>query len=242
MTTRPAAPGLRESIDRHIIARITSGEWSAGDRIPSESGFMEMFGASRMTVHHALRDLTARGFLVRHAGSGTFVAPPRPYVAEYAHLDIIEEIAVRGARHRAQVLKRELAPAGAEQARAFERGEGDMLFHAVILHFEDDVPLELEDRLIAPEALPDCMAVDLGSQTLFSRLMLMRPYREGSEEVRAVLPTPEEQRLMAIAPHVPCLEITRRTWSAEGVVTAARMLRGGDRGTMHGRIRSMPAA
>ncbi|WP_156336557.1 GntR family transcriptional regulator [Novosphingobium sp. ST904] len=46
MTTRPAAPGLRESIDRHIIARITSGEWSAGDRIPSESGFMEMFGAA----------------------------------------------------------------------------------------------------------------------------------------------------------------------------------------------------
>lgn len=231
------APSLRERITQHVVSRITSGEWQAGARIPSETDFMEMFGASRMTVHHALRDLTARGFLLRRSGSGTFVAEPRPYVAEYPHLDVIEEIASRGGTYRAEVLERALVAASAEQAAAFAVDEGAALFHAVILHHENDAPLELEDRLIRPQALPDCMSIDLARHTLFSHLMLVRPYRQGRETVRAVLCTPEERALLRLAPDTPCLEVTRRTWSDEGVVTVARMLRPGDRGTMTGLIR-----
>lgn len=230
-------PSLRERISRHVIARITSGEWAAGERIPSEAAFMEMFGASRMTVHHALRDLTARGFLLRRSGSGTYVAEPRPYVAEYPHLDVIEEIASRGSIHRAEVLHRALAPATAAQAAAFAVAEGTVLFHAVVLHHENGDPLELEDRLIQPQALPDCMSIDLAHKTLFSHLMRVRPYRQGQETVRAALCSPEEQAILRLPPGTPCLEVTRRTWSDEGVVTVARMLRSGERGTMTGAIR-----
>ena len=242
MITKPTSAGLRARIASYIIAQITSGEWKPGDRILSESGFTNMFGASRMTVHHALRELTQRGFLLRRSGSGTYVAPPRPYVAEYDHLDIIEEISSRGGVHRAKVLKREMIPASATQAQLFERATGSMLFHAIILHIENDAPLELEVRLIAPEALPDFMAIDLANLTLFSRLMLLRPYRVGSEEVRAVLPTEEEASLLAISPLSPCIEVTRRTRSDDGVVTVARMLRDGERGVMRGKIKSLSGA
>ena len=238
MSEDPAVPGRRARITAYVTARITSGEWMAGDRIPSENDLCETFGVSRMTVHHALRDLTARGFLVRRSGSGTFVAEPRSYVAEYSHLDIIAEIAARGRRHGAEVLRRELRPATDAEAEAFEVAARTPLFHAVILHREDGEPLELEDRLIAPRFLPDAMAIDLSSQTLFSRLMLVRPYREGSETTRAVMGGPEECRLLQIGADMPCLEVTRRTWSAEGVVTVARMLRPGDRAQMEGRIKT----
>jgi len=234
--------GLRARIADHVVGRIVSGEWQPGDRIPSENDLVATFGVSRMTVHHALRDLTARGFLVRRSGSGTFVAEPGAYVAEYRHLDVIEEIAERGGRYRAEVLRRDLRPAMASEAEAFGIAIGEAIFHAVVLHYEDDLPLELEDRLIAPRFLPDAMAVDLSARTLFSRLMLVRPYREGSEVVRAVTGSEEERRLLDAAPGLPCLEVSRRTWSPEGVVTVARMLRAGERARLEGRVRSIGEA
>lgn len=228
---------LRARIAAHVAGRISSGEWKPGMRIPSEQALTELFGASRMTVHHALRDLTTRGFLVRRSGSGTFVAEPSAYVAQYDHLDIIKEIASRDGQHRAQVLQRELRGMTASEAAAFDAAPGEPVFHALILHHENDRPLELEDRLIAPKFLPDAMAIDLVSQTLFSHLMLVRPYREGSETARAIVASAEDRQLLHIQETTPCLEVTRRTWSPEGVVTVARMLRCGAQAQMHGKIR-----
>jgi GntR family histidine utilization transcriptional repressor len=238
MSHEPPAKGMRARIADHVITRITSGEWQAGDRIPSEHALTASFGVSRMTVHHALRDLTTRGFLVRRSGSGTFVAEAGAYVAEYAHLDIIADITARGGHHRAEVLRRDLRAATAIEAEAFAMKTGQPIFHAQILHHEDDRPLEFEDRLIAPAFLPDAMAIDLSAQTLFARLMLVRPHREGSEAISAVMGTPEERRLLKVGDNTPCLEVRRRTWSPEGVVTVARMLRAGDSARMEGRIRS----
>jgi len=219
------------------MAKITSGEWRSGDQIPSESALTKEFGVSRMTVHHALRDLTARGFLVRRNGAGTYVAEPSAYVTEYSHLDIIDDITQRGSIHRAEVLTRQLRPMTAVEQKQFEAIDGAEVFHAIILHREDEQPLELENRLIAPQFLPDAMAIDLASQTLFAHLMRVRPYREGSESVRAIIGSTEERQLLGVNGQEPCLEVTRRTWSPEGVVTLARMLRPGNRASMIGRIK-----
>lgn len=237
-----AAISLRARVAAHVVEKITCGEWNPGDRIPSESMLTDLFGASRMTVHHALRDLTARGFLVRRSGSGTFVAEPGAYVAEYAHLDVIAEIGARGGRHSAEVFRRELRPATDAEAAAFEVGGQASLFHAIILHREEGEPLELEDRLIAPRFMPDAMAIDLSGQTLFSRLMLVRPYRQGSETLRATLADAEEARLLGVEDGAPCLEVCRRTWSEEGIVTIARMVRAGNQARMVGRIKQADLA
>lgn len=234
--------GLRGQVISHVIGRIMSGEWKPGDRIPSEQALTAMFGASRMTVHHALRDLATRGFVVRRAGSGTFVARPGAYVTEYRHLDIIDEITGRGGRHRAEILHRGMRPASPDEAAAFEIDRDAPLFHALVLHLEDDSPVELEDRLIAPRFLPDAMSIDLASQTMFSRLMLLKPYREGSESLRAVNGSPREIELLRVDAGTPLLEVVRRTWSSEGVVTIARMLRAGSRAGLAGRIRSLGRA
>jgi len=237
----PSHQSLRARIATHVVSQIVRGVWKEGDRIPSENQLTEIFGASRMTVHHALRDLTAQGFLVRRSGAGTYVAPPRPYVAEYPHGDVIEEIEERGGVYHAQVITRAIIQADPAQAAFFGCAPERPLFHAVVVHCENGHPLELEDRLLDPEALPDCMTVDLTRETLFSRLMLMRPYREGSESVRAILAGAQEQALLRVEAHTPCLEIRRRTWKGKTCVTAARLLRAGDNAVMNGNVRSMNA-
>src|SRR6266545_1247009 len=57
---------------------IHSGRWKHGERLPSEADLVRQFGASRITVGRAVRDLQLAGLVERRAGSGTFVRAERP--------------------------------------------------------------------------------------------------------------------------------------------------------------------
>jgi GntR family transcriptional regulator of arabinose operon len=52
---------------------IQAGRWKQGDRLPSEADLVHQFGASRITVGRAVRDLQLAGLVERRAGSGTYV-------------------------------------------------------------------------------------------------------------------------------------------------------------------------
>ena len=56
---------------------ILSGRWKRGDRLPSEAELVRTFGASRITVGRAVRELQAQGLVERRAGSGTYVRTPQ---------------------------------------------------------------------------------------------------------------------------------------------------------------------
>lgn len=59
--------------------QIESGEWRAGDRIPSLEALCQQYGVARMTMHHALSLLDDEGLVQRERGRGTFVrADARP--------------------------------------------------------------------------------------------------------------------------------------------------------------------
>src|SRR5918996_283653 len=55
---------------------IQAGHWKSGERLPSEADLVRKFGASRITIGRAVRDLQAAGLVERRAGSGTFVRRP----------------------------------------------------------------------------------------------------------------------------------------------------------------------
>src|SRR5688572_22156687 len=78
MTTTAASP--RTPKYRRVYSAlwrdIQSGRLKRGDRLPSEAELERKFGASRITVGRAVRDLQAAGFVERRAGSGTYVKMP----------------------------------------------------------------------------------------------------------------------------------------------------------------------
>ncbi len=53
---------------------IVAGEYGVGERLPSESELVQRFGASRLTVNLALRELQLSGLIERRAGSGSYVS------------------------------------------------------------------------------------------------------------------------------------------------------------------------
>lgn len=62
-----------QRIYRTLQAAIASGEYKTGQRLPSESELVKKFGASRITVNRALRELQLLGTIERRAGSGSYV-------------------------------------------------------------------------------------------------------------------------------------------------------------------------
>jgi DNA-binding LacI/PurR family transcriptional regulator len=60
-------------IYRALEREIQSGRWKRGDRLPSEAQLVRQYGASRITVGRAVRDLQLAGLVERRAGSGTYI-------------------------------------------------------------------------------------------------------------------------------------------------------------------------
>lgn len=62
-----------ELIRQTLTEAISSGQYQAGQRLPTESELVKTFGASRPTVNRALRELQLAGMIDRKAGSGSYV-------------------------------------------------------------------------------------------------------------------------------------------------------------------------
>jgi DNA-binding LacI/PurR family transcriptional regulator len=65
-------PKYRE-IFEHLSHDIAGGQYEPGQKLPSEAALVRRFGASRITVGHAMRELQQQGLIDRIAGSGSFV-------------------------------------------------------------------------------------------------------------------------------------------------------------------------
>lgn len=76
-----AAPKYQVVLDL-IEGRIVHGQYGPGQKLPGESGLVKEFGASRITIGRAIRELQRKGLVERKAGSGTYVRRMREGVAE----------------------------------------------------------------------------------------------------------------------------------------------------------------
>jgi DNA-binding LacI/PurR family transcriptional regulator len=68
------APDKTKALAQAIRAAILSGEYAAGEMLPSEREFMLQHDLSRTTVRRAIELLVEEGRVLRRAGSGSFVS------------------------------------------------------------------------------------------------------------------------------------------------------------------------
>ncbi len=232
----PTAPRYQQ-IKNFILDRVRSGAWSPEERVPSENELVKMTGHSRVTVGRALRELADAGLLKRVQGVGTFVAGGPPQSALLELRDIAEEIAERGHSHAARVEVLEQCRANATLALAFGLPEGAPLFHSRIVHLENGIPVQLEDRFVNPLIAPDYLAQDFTRTTPYAHLMACAPAERVEHVVEAIRPDTDAIAALGITPDEPCLLIHRRTWSRRLVATRAWLTHPGSRYRLGGALR-----
>jgi GntR family transcriptional regulator, histidine utilization repressor len=235
LPTRPSP--LYQKVKEFVVRRIRSGDWPPDSRIPSEHEIVATLGVSRMTVHRALRELTAAGLLVRIQGVGTFVAPQKPQVAPFEVRSIAEVIAEHGGTYSAEVhlLRREMADGVLAPAMGL-RG-GAPVFHSLIVHHENAQPIQIEDRYVNPAVAPNYLAQDFTQMTPSEYLLREVPLIEVEHVIEASNPDRTQCQLLNIEPSEACLVVTRRTWSHDHVVTQSRFIHPGSRFRLSGRFR-----
>lgn len=216
-------------IKEELLGKISSGEWAEGEQLPSELKLLEDFAVSRMTVHRALRELTDEGYLTRVQGVGTFVAERAAHMDALELRAIADEIAARGNRHSCRIDLLEDIIADGTLARQFNLPPGSRLFHSRVVHLENEVPLQLEDRWVNPQVAPNYLKQDFTRITPTEYLTRQEASPFVEHVIEATLPDAAATRLLGIAPTEPCLRLIRRTLRGSQVVTVAHLLHPGSR-------------
>ena len=235
--TSPSIQPLYLRVKRHILDNIGSGKWAVSMRVPSENEIVRSFGVSRMTANRALKELRDEGVLVRIAGVGSFVADRHARAHPLEIRSIADEIRERGHAHRAEIVSMERVRAIADLARDFGVPARSELFRSVIVHFENERPVQLEDRYVSPALAPDYLSVDFSRTTPYEYLIQVAPLQEAEHLLRAVMPDDRTRKLLAMKRNEPCLLVIRRTWTAGQIASVARLHHPGSRYEMSGRFR-----
>jgi GntR family histidine utilization transcriptional repressor len=216
---------------------LASGHWVPGDQMPSEAELVQQFAVSRMTVGRALRELQAEGLVTRVQGVGSFAAHLSRVSSTLTIRDLHDEIVSRGHSHQASVVLSKQEKANASLAVQLGLETGASVFHTLIVHSENGVPLQCEDRYVNPACAPDYLSADFTTITPTQYLLSVAPLWEAQYSIEAAAPTAQEAKLLGITVQDPCLIVVRRTVNRGVPITLARLVHPGTRYQISGEFK-----
>lgn len=220
---------LYEQIKNAIDRRIETAEWPAEFQVPSEEDLAGEFGASRLTVRRALRELQADGVLIRIQGRGTFVIGPRMQCAVFNLPDIAEEVAFLGGLHSSRVIAHTILGKDSLGRNMLQLSGDETVFHSRLLHLEDGTPIQVEDRYVNASEAPGYLEQDFTRTTPHSWLVRETVVTTVDNSIRAIRADDEVRQLLQIDANQPCLLLDRATWREGVPVTRSRFIYPGDR-------------
>jgi GntR family histidine utilization transcriptional repressor len=219
------APARR--IEADIAARIRSGEWPPGHRIPVEIELAAQYGCARATANKAIVSLAQAGLVERRRRGGSFVARPHVQTAVLEIPDIAQVIAARGETYAYALLSRSKRPARAGAEKELEASGAVLALEG--LHSAGGAPFALESRILNLAAAPKAEAQDFSAEAPGSWLLGHIPWTQARHRITAVAADRTAAKRLDIAVGAPCLQVERWTWRLKQGVTYVRQVFPGDR-------------
>lgn len=216
-------------IQQHLLEKIQAGDWLAHYQIPPEEQLARSFSVSRMTANKAIHNLVQQGYLVRQPGLGTFVTDRKMESSLLDVHNIADEVKSRGHQYTNDVLRCEAIEADDEVALLLGVRLRTRVYHTLIVHRDSGVPIQLEDRFVNPRWMPNYLSTDFSVYTPNEVLVSACPISDIEHAVEAVLVDVQTAQWLEVDAAVPCLDMTRRTWSGDHLISYARLIHPGDR-------------
>jgi GntR family transcriptional regulator len=223
---------LYSTIASHAEARIRSGEWAPGSRMPSERELCAILDVSRATLRQALAELEERGLISRHQGRGTFVSRPRFQTALSGFFSIREALRARGMTVATRILAVGIVEATRRLSADLGCLPGDPLVRLERLRLVDAEPLVLETSHLPSELMPNLEHADFANRALYDILREDhgRSVSAAIETIEPVILMPRESTILAVPRHAPAIMTRRITRDATGtIVELGHALLRGDR-------------
>ncbi len=220
---------LHQRILSYIQARIVTGAWPPGHRLPFEVDLAREYGCSRMTVNKVMTELAKSGLVERRRKGGTFVSQPRAQAAILEIHDIAEEVGQTGLPYTYRLVSAAARHAAAEDRRRLDIGSGGKVLALACLHHAGAAPFCVEDRLINLTAVPEAETADFSGTAPGPWLLARVPWLTAEHRIYAEDADPATADTLQIATGTACLVVERRTWNQEAQVTHARFIYPGKR-------------
>ena len=230
-----------QRVKSYLSARIEDGTLKPGDRLPSELELVRHFSISRMTANRAFSDLEAEGMVTRVQGVGSFVAVRKTEVAVLDIRDIAAEIGARGQSYRCEPVRVERLKSTSMNA-LLGLAPGAQHYRSCLIHYADEVPVQIEDRCVNPAFAPAYIDQDFSAVTPYRYLMSLASLQAAEHVFEAHLPSPEEAAWLRIDRDAPCLVLRRRTWSLNRVASVAILTAPNSRYRYTGVFGTLPGA
>ncbi|HJZ74458.1 MAG TPA: GntR family transcriptional regulator [Vicinamibacterales bacterium] len=215
---RDAPVPLYHQLKAALLGDIESGRWRPGERLPTEDELIDRFKVSKITVRHALRDLTQLGYIRREQGRGTFVQGPPLEEGPRELKSFTSEVQGHGFRATSRVLEQGVVTATPDIAARLEVPEGEAVFRLHRLRLADGEPMGLQTAYIPMRLVPGIDKLSFTGASLYevlaSRYSL---YPAGARETHQAVQVTEEAALLLRAPvGSPALAAERLTSLEDG--------------------------
>ncbi|WP_338362692.1 histidine utilization repressor [uncultured Pseudoalteromonas sp.] len=223
-------------IKQFIVDKIKNGAWQENQRVPSENELSSQFSVSRMTARRALSELTDAGILTRSQGLGTFVASFKSQSSLLEIRNIADEVKERNGHYSCNVHVLESINAVAPIAIALGVEVDSVVYRSVLVHNENDKPLQVEERFVNPALAAGYLQQDFSALTPHEYLSSVAPLTQARHTVEAVMPNSQMCQWLNLYNEEPCLQVIRRTWSTKGIVSFARLVSPGSKYRLGGHL------
>jgi GntR family histidine utilization transcriptional repressor len=229
-------PPRYQQIKTYLLDAIQQDIFPPHSQIPTEHALAEQFSVSRMTVNKAIRDLVQMGMLVRTAGLGTYVTDLKSESPLQNINNIAEEVRLRGHEYSNEVIYLKEIAADERVAMHLAVKVGEPVYTSLIVHHENDLPIQLEERYVNPHWAGSYLEQDFALQTPNAYLTENCPLTDVEHVVEAVLPDLATAEYLRIDANEPCLLLMRRTWSDKHLISYAQLTHPGTRYKLRSQI------
>lgn len=204
---------LYKQVAQQLRAKIVSGTYHAGDRLPSEKELMDQHAISRITAVAALEELVHAGLAFRKRGRGTFAA--QPLIENFTIFgSFTEDLVRRGLKPSSKLLRLDMAKV--EQAIADKlKAPLDADYYCLSrLRFADDEPVAIQTTYLPALVFPNIAQYDFSKESLYG--VMRREYglapTWADAVIEAIHALPEERAQLRLSADAPALLIWHMTF------------------------------
>lgn len=203
-------------IYREVKEKIASGEFAAGERLPTQRMLGEQYGVTVMTVRQALQLLEQEELILVRHGLGTFVAPTRIRYAMGNLRSFAQEVTAQGLELRTRVLSRQLVQPHPRVAELLRLPAGECVYAIERLRFVGDEPIVYQYSQLQPWLANALDGAELSDVSLYDYLheQLGLEIARAQEWIRAIALAAHEADLLNEEPGTAALLSERLTFSA----------------------------
>lgn len=176
-------PTLVDQVREGLMELLASGEYSVGERLPSEDEMCDRFAVSRATIREAYRALLDAGYLSRRHGSGTFIARAPQRHALDLNLSYTAMIQAAGFTPSIRVISQATHEAEATEQLKLRLEPHDEVIVVERVRFADERPVVYSIDTVSAAIVPE----ELRDRLLPSLFDMLEDARHGARAGRARL-------------------------------------------------------